>query len=380
MLKQIQRLLCLLYVRTYFRHVTLINDAKEDVGNLLIMSHRNGAIDGFVYHSVFPNTRFLLARQLQKNAFLRFLFPGIAVFREKDRQDSKTQNSDAVRSCIRVLKTSETSLGIFPEGSSSLGVKHLPFQKGFSKIVALALAQGTTVTVTPCSVFYDDPTHLGGQIYLVQGKNISFSEKETAENIYETVTKALENILMTYESEQTKKLVHQSAVIADLTQKVLYPNALRKLQDKTDLLEKTNQWHQNIKGVLYKNTYVYPTHIGLSLWTFLITLPIVLPTLIINALPLFVGWCGGRFGADDTNTISLWRFLTGYPIAVLFYLIFIYCSPLMGIVSLMFSIWGFHLYGAFKKHTCCLVNLLFNPKGLKEYRKLQNEIMSELAE
>ena len=72
MLKQIQRLLCLLYVRTYFRHITLINDSKEHVGNLLIMSHRNGAIDGFVYHSVFPNTRFLLARQLQKNAFLRF--------------------------------------------------------------------------------------------------------------------------------------------------------------------------------------------------------------------------------------------------------------------------------------------------------------------
>ena len=380
MLKQIQRLLCLLYVRTYFRHITLINDSKEHVGNLLIMSHRNGAIDGFVYHSVFPNTRFLLARQLQKNAFLRFLFPGIAVFREKDRQDSKTQNSDAVRSCIRVLKMSDTSLGIFPEGSSSLGVKHLPFQKGFSKIVALALSQGTTVTVTPCSVFYDDPTHLGGQIYIVQGKNISFSEKETAENIYETVTKALENILMTYDSEQTKKLVHQSAVIADLTQKVLYPNALQRLHDKTDLLEKTNKWHQNIKGVLYKNTYVYPTHIGLSLWTFLITLPIVLPTLIINALPLLVGWCGGRFGADDTNTISLWRFLTGYPTAVLFYLVFICCTPFWGVVSLMFSIWGFHLYGAFKKHACCLINLLFNPKGLKTYRKLQNEIMFELAE
>ena len=74
MLKHIQRILCLVYVRTYFRHVTLINNAKENVGNLLIMSHRNGAIDGFVYHSVFPNTRFLLARQLQKNAFLRF-FP-----------------------------------------------------------------------------------------------------------------------------------------------------------------------------------------------------------------------------------------------------------------------------------------------------------------
>ena len=380
MMKWVQRFFVFLYVRTYFRHVTLINRTQENVGNLLILSHRNGAIDGFVYHSVFPNTRFLLAKQLQKNAFLRFLFPGIAVFREKDRQDSKMQNSDAVRSCIRVLKMSDMSLGVFPEGSSALGIKHLPFQKGFSKIVALALAQGTPVTVTPCSVFYDDPTHLGGHVYLVQGKNVCFSEKTPAEQIYKEVTASLETILMTYSDEETQKKIHQGAIIVGMTQKILYSDALRLLQEKSFLLDKIEKWHQAEKGVLYKDTRVYPTTVGLSLWTFLITLPIVFPTLLINVLPLFVGWCGGRFGSDDTNTISLWRFLTGYPTAILFYLIFICCSPLWGIVSLVLSMWGFHLYGAFKKHTCCLVNLLFNPKGLKEYRKLQNEIMSELVE
>ena len=52
---------------------------------LLLGLHRNGAVDGFVYHVPVPQAVFMISVQLLRSLLGRIFFCGIGVAREKDR-------------------------------------------------------------------------------------------------------------------------------------------------------------------------------------------------------------------------------------------------------------------------------------------------------
>ena len=106
MKKLIQKVFVWLYITTYFRHIYVPAKCRLTCANMFILSHRNGAIDGFVYYYAFQKGVFLLAKQLQRNHFLKFIFPGISVYRAKDKEDAIASNGAAVRECFNVLKNS----------------------------------------------------------------------------------------------------------------------------------------------------------------------------------------------------------------------------------------------------------------------------------
>lgn len=380
MTKLIQKVLVWIYTTTYFRHIYVSDRCRSTSANMLILSHRNGAIDGFVYYSAFQKGVFLLARQLQRNPFLKFIFPGISVYRDKDRPDATASNSAAVRECFKVLQKQNEPLYIFPEGTSSLGPKPLPFHNGYAKMALINVQMGGKTTLLPVAIVYDDPTCLGGSVWIVPGQEVVVSKKMKMETLQKRVVENFESVVLSYSSENNQMISHQTAMIASLSKAADYYEVLKKTEKKNKFAALIRSYNQKVSShaFRYKQTVIYPQNFMKSLWVFLITLPIVVPSLLMNMLPIIAGYFAGRTRRHDPNTISLWRALAAYPLALLLYLMLFFISPLYAISVLLFSIWGFHLYGAFKKHLCALLNFIFYHSGYTHFKETQDAILSKI--
>ena len=118
-----------LITQVYFRKISLYG--KETIpacGPVLFIGlHKNGAVDGFVYHRVLAPVTFMLAAQLRRNPVVRLFFDGIEVTRDKDK--GIHSNIAALKKCISFLEKGGR-LFVFPEGTSTLGPAHLPFKEG----------------------------------------------------------------------------------------------------------------------------------------------------------------------------------------------------------------------------------------------------------
>ena len=67
--------------RVYFDRVTVLHPERlPAVGPVLYLGlHRNGAVDGFLYHDLVPRTVFMISTQLRRNPLGKLFFSGIAV-------------------------------------------------------------------------------------------------------------------------------------------------------------------------------------------------------------------------------------------------------------------------------------------------------------
>jgi 1-acyl-sn-glycerol-3-phosphate acyltransferase len=119
---------CSIVSLVYFERLTLIHPERlPRTGPVLYLGlHRNGAVDGFVSDQALHHPVFMISTQLRKNWFTRLFFEGIAVTRTKDEGD-RTLNDAALHQCLGHLRAAG-ELFVFPEGTSSLGPRHLPFK------------------------------------------------------------------------------------------------------------------------------------------------------------------------------------------------------------------------------------------------------------
>ena len=144
-----------LAARLYFSRITVSHPGNlpADGPCLFVALHRNGAVDGFVYRQVIPHGVFLISSQLRRGFLARCVFCGIAVTRKGDPGD-RGDNAAALAACVQHL-AHQGQLIVFPEGTSSLGPRHLPFRSGAAAIALEALKQGIPLRIVPLGIHYE---------------------------------------------------------------------------------------------------------------------------------------------------------------------------------------------------------------------------------
>ena len=311
----------------YFARVTVIHPERlRGEGPVLYLGlHRNGAVDGFVYHQTLGRPTFLISTQLQKNWFARLFFTGIAITRPKDEGD-RSKNEAALQQCVRRLRGGG-ALCVFPEGTSSLSPRHLPFKSGAAWLILDYLeADGPPLRVVPVGIHYECPwafrakveVVVGNPITLDLGKELSYREK--LKTIKRRIQVGLEAVGINVPSEADQERIQNLAYAATLATPRSYFQSLKAMEDGVPepvstawaelepKLRTAPLWrHQGLPLFPMGSLVLYT--LGLVLLA-----PVVLSAVVVNLPPCLAGWAAGKKFPDGRNVISLWKILVGLPV------------------------------------------------------------------
>jgi 1-acyl-sn-glycerol-3-phosphate acyltransferase len=323
--------ICTLCARAYFARIRVLGrEHLPSAGAILYVGlHRNGAVDGFVYKSVFRRAIFLIAAQLQKNLFSRMFFTGIAVVRDKDSGD-RGMNVAAMERCAELLSAGG-QLAVFPEGTSSLGPKHLPFKSGAARIALDAWSRGIPVKVVPLGITYNAPTSFRSSVEVVVGEPLEKEcvlEGERDQHLAEikhSLTHALEDIGINADSAEYFEQLQILATMAlpargfFRAMKFCEPGIPEPLRTSWNALRTDMQAHGFTRSTAARPFIdVSP---WLSLCAGLALAPLVGIGAVLNVLPLAGAYWAGKKLSDAPNVITLWRILAGLPLFVFWFVV-----------------------------------------------------------
>ncbi|HEV7401890.1 MAG TPA: 1-acyl-sn-glycerol-3-phosphate acyltransferase [Chthoniobacteraceae bacterium] len=320
-----------LCARVYFERITVLHPERVSASgpNLYVGLHRNGAVDGFVYRQAVPRGVFLISTQLRRSFFGRLFFCGIAVARKSDEED-RGQNDEALRECMQLL-ASGGDLFVFPEGTSSLGPRHLPFKSGAARIALDALGRGVPLRVVPLGIHYERAWAFRSKVEVVVGEPIATefpdgsSELARLKEMKRRITTALESVGTNFPSAEAQEDAQRIAYVATLGTPRSYFAALKALEAGVPepLLAGWRDLTSRLAArrvLLHQGVPLFPIGPWMLYLVLLLGLgPLVLAGALVNAPPLFLGWLAARKFADDRNVIALWRNLVGLPLFVLWF-------------------------------------------------------------
>jgi len=149
------RLLTRIYRRLWLGRVASATPGIPP-GSLVLAAHYNGAIDGFTYGSQLPPCLAVVSVQWHRHLAGRWLVPGIAIKRGKDRATG-ANNREAFQSMIARLRGGGRLL-YFPEGTSRLGPERLPVRRGTLLLLNQLRATGAESAVFFAAAHYHEPT------------------------------------------------------------------------------------------------------------------------------------------------------------------------------------------------------------------------------
>lgn len=309
------RFSCMLFFeRVALRHAERVPPA----GPVLFLGlHRNGAVDGFVYNTLLPGTAFLVSSQLRENPLGRVFFTGIEVRREKDA-GAGPGPEEALARCADILKTGGRVF-LFPEGTSSLGPRHLPFRSGPARLLHSLQESETRVTVVPLAILYDDPARWRSSVEVAVGEPFEAgAAPETLTRLRERVRESLESVSFEFESAQRQESLQGLARLLCRDGTLPYSDALRTLSQGLRE-EQADRWEALrtealAQGVLfYKGAPGWEGPRGASpLRLALLAAPAALAA-VLNLPPLLAGFWAGRRFPDGPNVVALWKILAGVP-------------------------------------------------------------------
>lgn len=323
-----------LMARIYYRRIRAIGreHLPSDGPVLYAMLHRNGAIDGMIYHVVFPRATFLISTQLTRSLFGRLFFTGIPVARDKD-DGGRRDNAASLARCVEQLSAGG-ELAIFPEGTSDLGPRHLPFKPGIAVILSRALSAGTTVTVIPVGLFYQQPERFRSDVTVVVGPPVDTSldpaldKGERVEALMQRITRALEALGVNVDTREDLTRIERLAATAADGDAGRYYRTLKGLERSPMPAPICDEWQrleQSIDRGEIATAYGAPVFSKRgALWSLawlMIQAPLTGAAVLASFPPLAAGWWAGRRFADARNTIALWRLLIGFPVLCLWLLI-----------------------------------------------------------
>jgi 1-acyl-sn-glycerol-3-phosphate acyltransferase len=320
-----------LCARIYFERITVLHPERvpENGPTLYVGLHRNGAVDGFIYRQVVPRGVFLISTQLRRSFFARLFFCGIAVARKNDEED-RGQNDEALRECIRLLGN-EGDLVVFPEGTSSLGPRHLPFKSGAARIALDALGRGIPLRIVPLGIHYERAWAFRSNVEVVVGEPIAtafpadLSHQARLKEMKRRITAALESVGANFPSDEAQAEAERIACAVALRTHGSYFATLKSMEAGVPepLLSRWRELEPQLAAqrvLLHQGVPLFP--LGPWILDILLMLalgPIVLAGALVNAPPLFVGWLAARKLAAEQNVIALWRILVGLPLFVVWF-------------------------------------------------------------
>jgi len=366
----------------YFARVTVINRNRlpRQGPALYLGLHRNGAVDGFVYHRALGGPAFMISTQLRKNWFARLFFTGIAVARPKDEAE-RSGNQAALKQCLDSLRGGG-ALCVFPEGTSSLGPRHLPFKSGAAWLIMDYLERrGPRLQVVPVGIHYECPWAFRGKVEVVVGKPIALdlpeglSSREKLKALKLRIQAGLEEVGINVPSATDQRRIERLAYAATLATPRSYFKSLKALE--RGIPEPLRTAGANLepklaeaKLLFHQGVPLFPMGwVGLYAMALALLAPAVLGAIALNLPPFVAGWAAGQKLPDGRNVVSLWKILVGVPafwmwmagVAVVCWLL---GRPLwlLGYAGLTWA--GLHLYYRVKKLAVAVHNGVRYP-GLK---------------
>ena len=326
-----------LCARIYFDRITVLHPGQiPQRGPVLYLGlHRNGAVDGFVYRQAIPRCVFLISAQLLGGFFARIFFCGIAVRRTTDAapdqpREHRQHNDEALQQCVDLLENGG-ALFAFPEGTSSLGPRHLPFKSGAPRIALAALERGIPLRIIPVGIHYERAWAFRSRVEVIAGQPIAIdlpaglSESRRLQEIKRRITAALADVGVNFESANALANAERFAYAATLGTSRSYFEALKSCEKGAGepLGVDWNTFEQELGSrscavlrhqgwPLFSAGSWFPS----ALWLIVLS-PVVVAGALMNFPPLLAGWLAARRFADERNVIALWRILIGLPLLVL---------------------------------------------------------------
>ncbi len=383
----------------YFERITLIHPERLPLAGpvLYLGLHRNGAVDGFVYDQVLRHPVFMISTQLRKNWFSRMFFQGIAVARAKDEGDHALNNA-ALHECVDHLRAGG-ELFVFPEGTSSLGPRHLPFKSGGVWLLLDYLADGDhqPIQVVPLGIHYECPWAFRGKVEVVVGPPIltelppGASRIENLKTMKRRVQASLEAVGINVSSDEQQQLIQRFAYVSTLGTARSYFESLKAMEagvpDKImDAWRGLEPELQNAKLWFHQGVPLFPVGpVVPYLAALLFVSPVVLAAVMLNLPPFLAGWYAGKKFPDDRNVVSLWKILAGVPIFALWIGTVAAALLLLGnylwlAAYLAVSYAGVKLYCRFKKLAVAVHNALRHPFLRKRMLNFHQTVLQALPD
>lgn len=377
--------------RLAFNRITILGRERlpQSGAVLYVATHRNGALDGAPYSLAVPTAVPMISAQLHRTALGRFLFQGIPVARAKDRDRGITaDNQQSVERCISLLKNGG-QLIVMPEGTSTLGHRHLPFQRGSARIARAALDAGVALTIIPLGVHYEDPTVWQSRVEVLVGEPVRPGADDELDAIHRVIAQSLESVGASFASEDDQRNAEALAYASTLGTDASYALSLKHFekvapeviagitQPLASIAEREHLClHQGVPLVP-----VIPWPLYAMYW--LILAPLVAGFFLLNAPVLASGFIASRKLPDAPNVIAFWRMAAGLLAGAVW-------MPLAGTaLALVYGLagvaayWGFTLAGIgawyrFRKLSVALCNGLLHagsrPALLHAYRELKEQM------
>ena len=383
----------------YFQRVALINPERLPARGpvLYVGLHRNGAVDGFVYRRVLRQPVFLISTQLRRSWFARLLFQGIAVTRTKDGGD-RAQNAAALQQCLDHLR-SGGELFVFPEGTSSLGPRHLPFKSGAAWLLLDYLAEvgRPPLTVVPLGIHYECPWAFRSRVEVVVGTPITTGlpaeagRVERLKIIKRRMQTALEAVGINVRSSEHQAAMECLAYLATLDTGRSYFKTLKALESiaSEEMLAEWRDLQRDFQHAdlwLHQGVPLYP--VGSVVWNLMewgLACLIVITAIAVNLPPFAAGWYAGKKFPDDRNVISLWRILVGFPVFGLWVGLVAASLVLLGnggglAAYLLLTYLGLKLYHDFKKLSVAVHNVMRQPGLRSRLEVIQRSVLNLLPD
>lgn len=381
----------------YFERITLIHpECLPRTGPVLYLGlHRNGAVDGFVYDQVLHHPVFMISTQLRKNWFARLFFEGIAVTRTKDEGD-RALNDAALHQCLDHLRAGG-DLFVFPEGTSSLGPRHLPFKSGAIWLLLDYLEGGNSppLRVVPLGIHYECPWAFRSKAEVTIGPPISTdlppdtSRIERLRLMKRRLQSSLEKVGLNVPTDEDQELIHRCAYVATLGTPRSYFKSLKTLEAgvPNKIMDEWRGLEPALKGRrlwLHQGVPLFP--VGSMVFyvvAFLVISPIVFTAIALNLPAFLAGWYAGKKIPDGRNVVSLWKILVGVPVFALWggavTLTLLLLGKILWLVAYVaVTCVGVKLYYRFKKLAVAVHNALRQPALRSRMLKFHQTVLQSM--
>lgn len=383
------QLLCQLCARFYFSRLEILPARPRLHGPALIVAlHRNGAVDGWVYKSIFPSATFLIAAQLRKNLLARLFFTGITVVRDKDNPDGdRSANAESLQQCYELLAAGGV-LAIFPEGTSSLGPRHLPFKSGAARIAHEAAQHNLPLTILPLGITYDAPSTFRSNVQVIVGPPLALPSGPSLSlaDLKNEISSCLEFLGINVASGDHYRDIR--ALASFVAPQIPYHSALKALEPS--IPANLHAPWLALRDSLAAHNLLHPEKSPFSPHSLLLTLlaalflsPFILAAALLNAPPLLASYLAGRKFPDGPNVITLWRILIGAPLLFFWFLTLLMLAlvlkfTLFFLAYLALSLLGLFAYAPWKRHLRHSLNALRAPSLRSDYLAFRSTLLQEL--